>query len=77
MTKDKAETAPKPKGKLKKLLFIGVGALVLIGAVAAVQSAKLTVSASARSTWIAGTPSARIRSRKLRPNWTATPSSAG
>ncbi|MBK6412482.1 flagellar basal body-associated FliL family protein [Sphingopyxis sp.] len=32
MTKDKAETAPKPKGKLKKLLFIGVGALVLIGA---------------------------------------------
>ena len=29
MTKDKAETAPKPKGKLKKLLFIGVGALDL------------------------------------------------
>lgn len=32
MTKDKAEAPPKKKGKFKKLLFIGVGAIVLIGA---------------------------------------------
>lgn len=32
MTKDKVEAAPKKKGKFKKLLFIGVGAIALIGA---------------------------------------------
>ena len=32
MTKDKEEAAPKKKGKFKKLLMIGVGATVLIGA---------------------------------------------
>ncbi|WP_439567019.1 flagellar basal body-associated FliL family protein [Sphingopyxis sp.] len=32
MSKDKDETAPKKKGKLKKLLFISVGAITLIGA---------------------------------------------
>ncbi|MDO9370136.1 MAG: flagellar basal body-associated FliL family protein [Sphingopyxis sp.] len=32
MTKDKVEGAPKKKGKFKKLLFIGVGAIALIGA---------------------------------------------
>ncbi|MDO9361977.1 MAG: flagellar basal body-associated FliL family protein [Sphingopyxis sp.] len=32
MTKDKEEAAPKKKGKFKKLLMIGVGAFVLIGA---------------------------------------------
>lgn len=32
MTKDKVEAAPKKKGKLKKLLIIGVGAIALIGA---------------------------------------------
>jgi len=32
MAKDNVEGAPKKKGKLKKLLFIGIGALVLIGA---------------------------------------------
>ena len=32
MTKDKEEAAPKKKGKFKKLLMIGVGAIVLIGA---------------------------------------------
>jgi flagellar FliL protein len=32
MTKDKIEAAPRKKGKFKKLLFIGVGAIVLIGA---------------------------------------------
>ena len=29
MTKDKAEPAPKPKRKLKQLLFIGVGAFYI------------------------------------------------
>ncbi len=29
MTKDKDEAAPKKKGKFKKLLFIGVGAIAL------------------------------------------------
>lgn len=32
MTKDKEEAAPKKKGKLKKLLLIGVAAIALIGA---------------------------------------------
>jgi flagellar FliL protein len=32
MTKDKEEAAPKKKGKFKKLMMIGVGAIVLIGA---------------------------------------------
>jgi flagellar FliL protein len=32
MTKDKEDAAPKKKGKFKKLLMIGVGAIVLIGA---------------------------------------------
>jgi len=32
MSKEKDEAAPKKKGKVKKLLFIGVGALALIGA---------------------------------------------
>ncbi|NIJ39545.1 flagellar FliL protein [Sphingopyxis panaciterrae] len=32
MTKDKVEAEPKKKGKFKKLLFIGVGAITLIGA---------------------------------------------
>ena len=36
MTKDKVETEPKKKGKFKKLLFIGVAAIALIGAGAGV-----------------------------------------
>jgi len=32
MTKDKVEAEPRKKGKFKKLLFIGVGAIALIGA---------------------------------------------
>lgn len=32
MTKDKTETEPRKKGKVKKLLFLGVGATTLIGA---------------------------------------------
>ncbi|RYD45666.1 MAG: flagellar basal body-associated FliL family protein [Sphingomonadales bacterium] len=32
MAKDNVESTPKKKGKFKKLLFIGIGALVLIGA---------------------------------------------